>query len=68
MGLSGYGLVPSSDWVVMGTIVDMSSQEKGRFKNAYDLVNLRAIKIPMLYKNRVFQCMTAIFCVEFQRV
>ena len=39
-----------------------------RFKNAYELLNLRALKIPMLYKNRIFQCMGKIFCVEFQRV
>ena len=40
----------------------------GRFKNAYELLNLRALKISMLYKNRTFQCMGKIFCVEFQRV
>ena len=40
----------------------------GRFKNAYELLNLRALKISMLYKNRIFQCMSKIFCVEFQRV
>ena len=40
----------------------------GRFKNAYELLNLRALKIPILYKNRIFQCMSKIFCVEFQRV
>ena len=40
----------------------------GRFKNAYELLNLRALKIPMLYTNRTFQCMSKIFCVEFQRV
>ena len=40
----------------------------GRFKNAYELLNLRALKIPVLYKNRIFQCMSKIFCVEFQRV
>ena len=40
----------------------------GRFKNAYELLNLRALKILMLYKNRIFQCMSKIFCVEFQRV
>ena len=40
----------------------------GRFKNAYELLNLRALKIPMLYKNCIFQCMSKIFCVEFQRV
>ena len=40
----------------------------GRFKNAYELLNLRALKISMLYKNCIFQCMGNIFCVEFQRV
>ena len=40
----------------------------GRFKNTYELLNLRALKIPMLYKNRNFQFMSKIFCVEFQRV
>ena len=40
----------------------------GRFKNIYELLNARALKISMLYKNRIFQCMGKIFCVEFQRV
>ena len=40
---------------------------RGRFKNTYELLNLRALKISMLYKNRIFQCMGKIFCVEFQR-
>ena len=39
----------------------------GRFKNAYELLNLRALKISMLYKNHIFQCMGKIFYVEFQR-
>ena len=39
----------------------------GCFKNVFLLLNLRALKIPMLYKNFVFQCMGEIFCVEFQR-
>ena len=38
------------------------------FKNAYELLNLRALKISMLYKNHIFQCMREILCVEFQRV
>ena len=38
------------------------------FKNAYELLNLRALKISMLYKSNIFQCMGKIFCVEFQRV
>ena len=40
----------------------------GRFKNTYELLNLRALKTSMLYKNHIFQCMDKIFCVEFQRV
>ena len=40
----------------------------GRFKNVYELLNLRALKISMLYKNHIFQCMGKIFCVKFQRV
>ena len=40
----------------------------GRFKNAYELLNLRALQISMLYKNHIFQCMGMIFCVEFQRL
>ena len=39
----------------------------GRFKNTYELLNLRALKISMLYKNRIFRCIGKIFCVEFQR-
>ena len=38
----------------------------GRFKNTHELLNPRALKISMLYKNRIFQCMDKIFCVEFQ--
>ena len=41
---------------------------RGRFKNAYEVLNLRALKISMLYKSTIFQCMGKIFCVEFQRV
>ena len=40
----------------------------GRFKNAYELLNLRALEISVLYKIHIFQCMGKIFCVEFQRV
>ena len=39
----------------------------GRFKNEYELLNLRARNISMLYKNHISQCMSKIFCVEFQR-
>ena len=38
----------------------------GRFKYAYELLNLRALKISILYKkNHTFQYMGKIFCVEF---
>ena len=37
-----------------------------RFKNIHKLLNLRAPKIALLYKNCIFECM-GIFCVEFQR-
>ena len=40
----------------------------GRFKNTYELLNLRALKISKLHKNHIFQSMGKIFCVEFQRV
>ena len=40
----------------------------GHLKNAYELLNLKALKISMLYKNHIFQCMGKIFCVEFQRI
>ena len=40
----------------------------GGVKNTYELLNLRALKILILYKNHIFQCMGRIFCVEFQRV
>ena len=41
---------------------------RGHLKNACELLNLRALKISMLYKNHTFQCMGKIFCVEFQMV
>ena len=37
------------------------------FKNAFELLNLRVLKISTLYKNYVFQCMGQIFCVEFKK-
>ena len=38
------------------------------FKNAYELLNLRALKISKLYESHIFQCMSMKFCVEIQRV
>ena len=40
----------------------------GRFKNTYELLNLRALKSSPVNKIYIFQCMRKIFCVEFQRV
>ena len=37
----------------------------GLFKNTYELLNLRALKIRLCIKNRIFQCKGRIFCVEF---
>ena len=36
------------------------------FKTAYEILNLRALKISTLCKDCFFQCMGEIFCVEFQ--
>ena len=39
----------------------------GLFKNVYELLNLRALKISILYKNHIFQCnIVWNFCVEFK--
>ena len=39
----------------------------GRFKNTYELLKLRALKVLPVNKIYIFQCMGKIFCVEFQR-
>ena len=38
------------------------------FKNAYELINLVALKSSLFTKLHIFQCMGKIFCAEFQRV
>ena len=38
-----------------------------RVKNAYELLNLRALKFSPMNKIHIFQCMGKIFYVEFQR-
>ena len=50
------------------TFMEGPVMQGGRFKNAYELLNLRALKISKLHKNHIFQSMGKIFCVEFQRV
>ena len=57
---AGLIIYASMNWIIIDS--------GGRFKNAYELLNLRALKISMLYKICSFQCMGKIFCVEFQRV
>ena len=37
----------------------------GRLKKTYEILNLRAPTILLLYKHRIFQCKGKIFCVEF---
>ena len=39
----------------------------GRFKNTFELLNLRALNYSPVNKIHIFQCMGKIFCVEFQR-
>ena len=39
----------------------------GRFKNTYELLNLRALKFSYVNRIHICQCMGEIFCVEFQR-
>ena len=48
-----------------GKVTDMGLG--GRFKNTYELLNLRALKFSPVKKIHVFQCIGKIFCVEFQR-
>ena len=43
------------------------SSSGGRFKKAYELLNLRALKISPVNKMNIIHCMDKIFCVEFQR-
>ena len=53
--------------ISLATIIIFNSNSGGRFKKAYELLNLRALKFSPLNKIHIFQCMGKIFCVEFQR-
>ena len=57
------------DPVLCGHMVWLGHNEcpGGRFKNNYELLNLRALKFSYVNKIPIFQCMGKIFCVEFQR-
>ena len=51
-----------------GSVGNTRIQEHGgRFKNTYELLNLRALKHSPVNKIHIIQCMGEIFCVEFQR-
>ena len=50
------------------TILGSGSFPRGRFKNKFELLNLRSLKFSTANKINIFQCMGKIFCVEFQRV
>ena len=43
-------------WLIVSEVL-WYSFTWGHFKNVYELLNLRALKISMLYKNHIFQCM-----------
>ena len=45
----------------------LTQEPGGRFKNTYELLNLRALKFSYVNKIHIFRCMDKIFCVEFQR-
>ena len=60
---------PNPQYLMVNTgIVDIYTWSPGgRFKNTYELLNLRALKFQYVNKIHIFQCMGKIFCVEFQR-
>ena len=43
------------------------SDSRGRFKNAHEPLNPRALKFSPVNDIHIFQCMGKIICVEFQR-
>ena len=45
----------------------LTQEPGGRFKNIYELLNLRALKFSYVNKIHIFRCIDKIFCVEFQR-
>ena len=62
--ISAQSLVPVGVWS------DQHPWNKiwGRFKKAYELVNLGIFKSSLLNKIHIFQCMGEIFCLQFQNV
>ena len=62
-----YGRYVLVNWNLQCNI-QSSHGSGGRFKKAYELLNLRALKFSPVNKMHIFQCMGKIFWVEFQRV
>ena len=60
-----YNLLDCITWLDITS--SMPYEIWGRFKNMYELLNLRALKFSPVDKIYIFQCMGKIFCVEFQR-
>ena len=48
-------------------MASLGLQLGGRYKNTYELLTLRALKLSPANRIYIFQCMGMIFCVEFQR-
>ena len=62
----------SLDFFLFTTLVNggpMTRRQKARrrFKNSYELLNLRVLKNLTVHSTRIFRCIGKIFCVEFQR-
>ena len=60
-------LAPVKKKIVYWILLRAVNGTGGRFKNTYELLNLRALKFSPMNKIHIFQCMGNIFCVEFQR-
>ena len=67
MRLATRGAWSSSDIWVKVCLEQSCLAPGGRFKNAYELLTLRALKFSHVNKIHIFQCMGKIFCMEFQR-
>ena len=63
----GIVTVNTSPQLCAGCPMGLAMARGGRFKNTFELLNLRALKLSIVDKIIIFQCMGKIFCVEFQR-
>ena len=53
-------------WILF-LMIQLTIDPRGHFKNADELVDMKALKLSTLYKIIIFQCMGNLFGVEFQR-